>query len=111
MFVSYNEDMNTIEYLRQFRIGEYAIFDFAVSFLGMYLLSSILSKLFLKIKIIIPKNNWIFLTVPLSIIFHLLTNTMTTMTKDFLDINSHYVIKILILLFLIRGLKEIKLVK
>lgn len=103
--------MNSIEYLRQFRIGGYAIFDFAVSFIGMYLIAPLLSKIFLKLKIIIPKNNWIFLTVPLSIIVHLLTNTMTTMTKDFLDINGHYVIKILILLFLVRGLKDIKLAK
>ena len=103
--------MNTIEFLRQFRIGGYAIFDFAASFLGMYLLASPLTKLFLKLKIKIPKKNWIFLTVPLSIVVHLMTSSMTTMTKDFLNIDDHYVLKIIILLFLVRGLKNIKIVK
>jgi len=61
-----------IEFLRQFRFGGYAFFDLIVAFLGVYLLSPLLSKIFLKIKIYIPKSNWIFLTLPIGILIHIL---------------------------------------
>src|SRR3990172_7181831 len=98
--------MISIEYVRQFRIGEYAAFDLVVAFLGIYLLSPLLSKIFLKFRIEIPKRNWLFLTLPIGIIIHLLSGTMTLMTKDFMDIHSHYVLKILILGLLILGIKD-----
>lgn len=103
--------MTTIEFLRQYRIGEYAIFDFAISFIGIYLLSPLLSKLFLKIRINVPKINWLYLTIPLSIISHLLVGTITPMTRDFFDINGHYILKIIIISLLILGLKNIKIDK
>ena len=102
--------MNTIEYLRQFRIGGYAIFDFAVAFIGIYLLSSFLSKMFLKIGVDIPKLNWIFLTLPIGILFHLLFSRITPMTADFINMHGHYILKIVIIGLLILGLRGIKLV-
>lgn len=103
--------MTTIEFLRQFRVGEYAIFDFAVSFLGIYLLSPLLSKLCLKIRIKVPKLNWIFLTLPVSILIHLLIGNITPMTKNFLDLNGHYILKIVILASLVFGIKGVKIAK
>ena len=103
--------MITLEYIRHFRIFEYAIFDLAVAFLGMYLLSPLLLKLFKKININIPKINWIFLTLPIGIIVHLLVGQITPMTKYFLDIHSHYVLKIIILLLFILGIRGIKIIK
>lgn len=103
--------MFSITYLRQFRIGEYAIFDFAVSFLAVYLLAPLLSKLFLKLRINIPKYNWLILTVPISILVHLLVGKITPMTKNFLDLNGHYILKIVIIGLLVLGLRGIKIVK
>lgn len=103
--------MNPIEFLRQFRFSGYAIFDLVVAFLGIYLLSPLLSKIFLKIRIDIPKKNWLFLTLPISILTHLLIGKITPMTRDFMDIQSHYILKILILSLLILGLKDIKIIK
>lgn len=103
--------MTPIEVLRQFRIGEYAVFDFAVSFLAIFLLSPLLSKLFLKLRIEIPKKNWLFMVLPLSIASHLLIGTITPMTKNFLDLQGHYILKIVILASLILGLRGIKIVK
>jgi hypothetical protein len=100
----------TLEFLRQFRLYNYAIFDFVVSFLGIYLLSPFLSKMFLKIRIDIPKKNWLFLTLPLSIIIHILVGNITPMTRDFLDIHGHYVLKVVLFVLLILGLKGIKIV-
>jgi hypothetical protein len=101
--------MIPLEFLRQFRIAEYAVFDFAVSFLGIYLLSSLLSKLFLKLKIDIPKRNWLYLTLPISILAHLLVGRITPMTANFLDLHDHYILKLLILALLILGIKGIKI--
>ncbi len=103
--------MNTLVYLRQFHIMDYAIFDIVVSFLGIYLLSPTLSKLFLKLKIDIPKQNWIFLTLPASILFHLLFLTITPMTANFLYPYGYYGLKIIIIGSLILGLRGIKIVK
>lgn len=103
--------MNTLEFLRQFHLGGYAIFDLVVSFLGIFLLSPALSKLFLKMKIYIPKINWLFLTLPIGIFVHLLVGTMTPMTKQFFSWPGNLWLKafILILVFLgFRGVKKIK---
>ena len=103
--------MIPIEFLRQFRLGGYAIFDFIVSFLGMFLLSPILSKLFSLIKVKIPKLNWVILTLPLSIIAHLASGRITPMTKNFLDLNDHYILKMIILVSIILGVRNIKIDK
>jgi len=103
--------MNTIEFLRQFRIGGYAIFDFAVSFVGIYLLAPLLSKLFLKIRIKIPKLNWLYFTLPISVIAHLLVGNITPMTRDLLDIHDHYVLKIVFLVLIFLGCRGIQIIK
>ena len=102
--------MNIIEYLRHFRIGGYAIFDFAVAFIGIYLLSSFLSKMFLKIGVDIPRLNWLFLTLPIGILVHLLIGKMTPMTLGFIDMHGHYILKIVIICLVILGIKGIKLI-
>lgn len=103
--------MISLEYLRHFRLGEYAIFDLAVSFLGIWLLAPLLSKLCKKIKIIVPKKNWLFLTLPIGIVVHLLFGEFTPMTRNFLDLSGHYWLKILIIALIIGGLRGIKLAK
>ena len=103
--------MIPIDFLRQFRFGGYAIFDLLVAFIGIYLLSGLLSKLILKIRIKIPRQNWIFLTLPLGILVHLLVGRITPMTKDFFNINSHYLLKIIVLVLLFFGLRGIKIIK
>lgn len=103
--------MDPIEFLRQFRFGGYAIFDFTTAFLGIAIISPLLSKLFRKIRLDIPKRNWIFLTLPIGIITHLLINKITPMTARFLDLQGHYILKIVIVALLILGLRGIKVVQ
>ncbi len=103
--------MNTIEFLRQFRFLNYAIFDLAVSFLGIYLLSPLLSKIFSKIKVGIPKRNWLYLTLPLGILIHLIVRQMTPMTINFMNIHDHYILKIFIIILLFLGIRGIKIIK
>lgn len=103
--------MISIEFLRQFRLGEYAMFDFFVAFLGIYLASPWLSKALLKLRIDVPKRNWLFLTLPIGIFVHVLIGTVTPMTRNFLDLQDHYILKIFILILLVFGLKGIKVIK
>ncbi len=103
--------MNSLELLRQFRVGGFAIFDFVAAFLGIVLLSPLLSKIFLKLRIIIPKKNWLFLTLPISVVVHLAVGTITPMTRDFLDLHGHYILKIVIFGLLFLGLRDIKIIK
>lgn len=103
--------MNIVIYLRQFRIGGFAIFDFAVAFLGIFLLSPLLTKLFRKLGIEIPIVNWIFLTLPIGLTVHLLIGNITPMTRNFIDPRGYYILKILIVVLLIIGLRGIKKIK
>lgn len=103
--------MITIEFLRQFRLEGYAIFDLTLAFLGMYLISPVLSKIFLKFGVYIPKTNWVVLTLPIGIIAHLIIGTKTLMVQNFFDINNYYILKIIILISLILGLRGIKIIK
>lgn len=103
--------MSILQFLRSFRFGEYAYFDLIVSFLGMYLLGPVLSKLFLKLKIKIPQKSWIYFTLPVGIIIHLLVRNSTPMTRDFIDLHGHYILKTVIIGLLLLGLKDIKRIK
>jgi len=103
--------MNLFEALRQFRILDLAIFDFVLAFGGVYLLAPILSKLFLKLGLDIPKLSWMLFVPFIGIIAHLLVGRGTPLTHDFLDISGHYLEKILILGPFFIGLKFIKSVK
>lgn len=102
--------MTTLEYLRSFRIGEYAIFDFAVSFIGIALLAPLLTKLFLKIRIDIPLYSWLAFTIPLSIVVHLLFGKMTPFTANVINIHDHYLLKIIVLALLVVGIFGIKII-
>jgi len=99
--------MISLDFLRQFRIGQYALFDLGVSFLGIYLLSPLLSKLFLKLRVVIPKRNWLFLTLPLGILVHLLFGKITPMTANFLDLHGHYLLKGIIIVLCVFGVRGI----
>lgn len=101
----------TLEFLRSFRIGEYAIFDLSTAFIGVLILSPLLSRIFLKFRIKIPILNWVFLTLPIGIATHLVIGRMTNMTRYFIDPSGHYLLKIIILALLILGLRGIKFVK
>ena len=52
-----------------------------------------------------------FLTLPMAILAHILVGNITPMTRDFININDHYIVKIIIIGSLILGLKDIKIIK
>jgi len=100
--------MGIIDFLRQYHIGNYAIFDFVLAFVGMYLLAPFLSKGFRKLSLVVPEKNWIFLTLPISVFAHLAVGRITAMTRDFVDPDGYYFLKIMILILFILGIRGIK---
>ncbi len=103
--------MDTIDYLRQFRLGGFAIFDFTVSFLGMLALSPLLSYLCKRAGIHVPKRNWVILTMPISVLAHILVGNITPFTKDFLDHSGNYLTKVVIVICVIIGMTGIRRIK
>lgn len=103
--------MNILEYLRQFRISHFAVFDFTASFIGMLLISPVLSSIAAKFGLYVPKRNWVFFTIPLSIIAHILAGTMTPLTQFVLDASGHYFEKIIVLVFCVLSILGIKKIK
>lgn len=101
----------SIEYLRQFKVSGYAVFDFAASFLVMFLLSPLLSGLARRAGWQVPRVNWVFLALPLGIAAHLAGGNLTPMTRDFMDPGGHYLVKAAVLFFLALGLSNIKRTK
>jgi hypothetical protein len=95
--------MGTIDFLRQFRIGGFALFDFTVAFLGVYLLAPLLSKIFRKFGIEIPRRSWLLWTIPIGVAVHLLIGKITPLTREFIDPRGHYLVKIIVLGLVILG--------
>jgi hypothetical protein len=97
-----------IEFLRQFRVGQFAIFDLVVTFLGVFFLAPLLSKLFRKIGLEIPRRSWIAWTLPIGVAVHLMVGRITPLTRDFLDLHGHYLSKIIIIGLVVWGAWGVK---
>ncbi len=73
--------MLSIEYLREFRIGQFAIFDLTTAYLGMLILSPIFTWMMSKLKINVPIVSWVLLTLPLSVVFHIIFQQTTPLIE------------------------------
>jgi hypothetical protein len=100
--------MDTITFLRQFRFAGFAIFDLAVTFLGMGIIAPFGSRLFKRFGVSIPKINWLFLALPIGFLAHLVVGRYTPMTVQLLDPRGHFAIKVIVLASLVFGLRNIK---
>ncbi|OGR45528.1 MAG: hypothetical protein A2X35_04035 [Elusimicrobia bacterium GWA2_61_42] len=98
----------SIAYLRQFKVAGYAVFDFAASFIGVFLLSPFLSGLARRAGWQVPRMNWVYMTLPLGIAAHLASGNITPMTRDFIDPHGHYLVKAVVIGFFILGLRNIR---
>lgn len=100
--------MDFISVLRQFRIGPFTIFDTALAYVGIFLLSPLLSRLFAKINISISRSSWLWLTLPIGVIFHLVLQVHSPFMKMLLDLNGFYIEKFVLIVMIYMGLKTIK---
>ncbi|MFA6006608.1 MAG: hypothetical protein WC764_02695 [Candidatus Paceibacterota bacterium] len=91
----------TIEFLRSYRVGPFAIFDFALSYVAVYFLAPYLSKLFALVGISINREQWLWLTLPIALITHLVFRIDTPFTRMMLDPSGGYIAKFVIIFMLI----------
>jgi ABC-type enterochelin transport system permease subunit len=103
--------MNFIDFLRQFKIGPFAIFDTTLAYVGIFLVAPLLTKLFSRLQLRISRTAWLWLTLPIAVIFHLVFRQSTPFMKMFLDPNGFYIAKIILLFMLYMGLKNIRIIK
>lgn len=90
-----------LNYLRSFRMGPFAIFDFAISYIAMYFLAPYLSKLFALVGIHINREQWLWLTLPIAFVTHLVFKTYTPFTKMVLNPSGDLIAKLFIVGMLI----------
>lgn len=90
-----------MEFIRSFRIGPFAIFDFAISYIAIYFLAPYLSKLFAKVGIGINREQWLWLTLPIAVIAHVLSGTDTPFTDMIFDPSGGWIAKIVIIFMLL----------
>lgn len=84
-------NISTIDYLRSFRVINYAIFDFIASFIGMYILAKIFKWNMKKVML---------LTIPLSVVSHILVDNITPLTKQTIG-EGNYLVKIIMIILVI----------
>jgi hypothetical protein len=85
-----------ITFLRSFRFGPFAIFDFVASYVLVYFLAPYLSRFFAMFRIRVSREQWLWLTLPISLIVHMIFGTSTPLTKMFLDLNGGWLVKFII---------------
>lgn len=103
--------MEFLELVRQFKIGPFAVFDTTLAYLGVFLLSPLLTRLTKKAHLRISKAEWLWLVLPVSVITHLIFGQETPLTKMVIDPNGYYLVKFVILFMLFMGVKNIRITK
>ena len=105
--------MFSIEYLRQFKVGPFAIFDTISAYLGVFLFAPFLVKLASKINLKVPVVSWIWLTVPLSVVFHILFKQSTPVIKILSNPNlpQFYVALLVLLIMIYMGFRKISIIR
>ncbi len=100
--------MDILTTLRQYRIGPFTLFDSALAYLGVFLLAPLFTKLFQKIHLSITRIQWMWLTLPIAVLTHILIKQNTPLTKMILDLHGNYLAKGIVLFMLFMGLKDTK---
>jgi len=99
--------MEFLEYVRQARLAGYAVFDLILAYGGMYMASPALSKMTAKVGILVPRRAWLWLTLPISIVAHVLVGNITPMTQQFFDLSGYAMLKLVVLVSLFMGLAAV----
>lgn len=91
--------MVSLEYIRQFRIGPFTIFDTVSAYLGILILAPLLEWLTSKINLKIPVISWMWFTMPLSVIFHIIFRQSTPVIKILSSPSQFQFYVVIIILF------------
>lgn len=104
-----NESIATI--LFSPRIGPFRAFDTILTILVVFLLAPLLTKIAAKFSLRIERNQWFWLLIPISVVVHLAIKQETALTKMILDPSNYFLVKLIVLVMLIMGIKDIRVIK
>jgi len=90
-------NVNTIDKLRSYRIGPFAIFDFAASYAGIWMLAPYL-------KNYATREQLLWLTVPIGIATHVVIGRTTPLNKMVLGSDYNIFAQAIIAYMLYRGI-------
>lgn len=102
------EQQSLITILRSYRLFGYAMIDFVAGALGIYLLSPILIKIFDKFGIKTTKKNWLWLSVVIGVIFHMIFAPDTPLNQKIFSLNDGYFEKIFLIFTIYMGTRNYK---
>jgi len=102
--------LNQLGFIFGFRLGPFRMFDFVGTYLVVFLLSPLLTKVALRFRLKIGKIQWLWLLLPISALVHLMINQDTALVRMLLDPNDYHIVKVLIIFMLIMGIKDIKII-
>jgi hypothetical protein len=99
--------MSMLEFLRQYRIGAFSIFDTVTAYGVVYLLAPRLIRWFGLIHVQFTRGNILWLVLPLAVIVHLIFGLHTPFTRMVMDPSGHYLAKAAVLAMLFFGLRGV----
>lgn len=100
--------MDYLSLLRQYKIGPFAIFDVVLSYIGVWLLAPLLSKLLRRLHLQVPRSAWLWLTLPVAVLFHFVFNQHTPLMKMLVDPPRSYIVIAVLLIMIFMGVKDIR---
>ncbi len=103
--------MDYVAFLRQFRIGPFAVFDTVLGYVAIFLLAPLLTKLFTLVKLNIPRVTWLWWMFPLSVVFHLAFNQQTPVLKTLASPLGFFVVGAVLIVMFFMGLKNCSKIK
>ena len=103
--------MDIIAFLRQYRIGPFAVFDTVLGYAAIFLLAPWLTKLFTLVKLNIPRAAWLWWMFPLSVVFHLAFNQQTPVLKTLASPLGFFVVSVVLAVMFFMGLKSCSRIK
>jgi len=89
---------DTLSKIRNYKFGEYSLFNLIVPFIAAYLLSLFTSSYG------IPRGQLFLLALPVSIIVYKLLSIPSTLAERFFDQKNYYILKISMLYLTYRGI-------
>ncbi len=100
--------MDFLHILRQYKIGPLTIFDTATAYVGMFFVAPLLTKLFSKMHIIISRAGWLWLTLPIAVVFHLMFRQNTPLMSMLFNPRQYqfYVVVIILIFMVYMGLRK-----
>lgn len=102
--------MDIISILRQYKVGPFAVFDTIISYIGLFLLAPILTKIFRGMHLEIPRASWLWFVLPISVVFHFFFSQQTPLMKLLASSNGYIAIIILFVMTYL-GVRVIRVVR